>query len=195
MLRTRGFLPVHNLEYYNNSVSKLMITVKEYHCKGIPNPQNRFLWNNLCEVFNWINQGNYALEIPPYNGGLFDNNQKPYLANHSIDDAYLSEALFSLGYREKKDKVIIIRYDDLSVRHLGSLYEGILEYQLFIASERMVKRKQANVYKFVPEHLAGKITRQDTILEKGDIYFSQSSGERKLTGSYYTPESVVQYTS
>ena len=189
----RGFLPIQDPEYYEKSISKIMATVKDYHYKGAVNPREKVVWNSLSEVFNWINQGNHALGIPPYNGGLFDNDEKPYLANHSIDDAFLSEALFSLGYRERKDEVIPISYDDLSVRHLGSLYEGILEYQLFIAPERMVRRKEGNVYKFIPEHLAGKITRQDTVIEKGEVYFSQSSGERKLTGSYYTPEYVVQY--
>lgn len=188
----RGFLPVQNSDYYENSVSKLMVTVREYHRKGVANPEDRTLWNTLSEVFNWINQGNHALGIPPYNGGLFDNDEKPYLANHSIDDAYLSDALFSLGYREKKNEIFPISYDDLSVRHLGSLYEDILEYQLFIAPERMVRRKQGNIYKFEPAS-AGKVTRQDTVIERGEVYFSQSSEERKITGSYYTPEIIVQY--
>ena len=189
----RGFLPIQDPEYYEKSISKIMVTVREYHCKGVANPQQKVVWNTLSEVFNWINQGNHALGIPPYNGGLFDNDEKPYLANHSIDDAFLSEALFSLGYREKKDEIIPISYDDLSVRHLGSLYEGILEYQLFIAPEKMVRRKEKDGYKFIAETHAGKVTRTDTIIEKGEVYFSQSSGERKMTGSYYTPEDVVRY--
>ena len=27
----------------------------------------------------------------------------------------------------------------------------------------------------------------------GEVYFAQSKGERKATGSYYTPEDVVSY--
>ena len=189
----RGFLSIRDQEYYEKSISKIMVTVREYHCKGTANPLEKVLWNTLSEVFNWINQGNHALGIPPYNGGLFDNDEKTYLANHSIDDTYLSEALFSLGYREKKGEIIPISYDDLSVRHLGSLYEGILEYQLFIAPEKMVRRKEKDGYKFIPGRQAGKVTRTDTVIEKGAVYFSQSSGERKMTGSYYTPEDVVRY--
>lgn len=189
----RGFLPVQNPEYCEKSVARLMELVKENHCKGVENPDGRTLWNVLCELFNWVNQGYRALVIPPYNGGLFDDNEKPYLANHVIDNAYLSEALFSLGFREEKGHIVPINYNDLSVRHLGGLYEGILEYQLFIASERMVRRKDKNVYRFIPESLAGKITRTDTVIEKGDVYFSQSSEERKMTGSYYTPEDIVRY--
>lgn len=189
----RGFLPVKNPHYHEKSISEIMKIVKEYHCSGAADSNGKSLWNTLSEVSNWINQGNHALGIPPYNGGLFDNDKKPYLANHSISDSFLSEALFNLGYREKKDQILPINYDDLSVRHLGSLYEGLLEYQLFIAPERMVRRKDGSTYKFVPERFAGKITRQDLVIEKGDVYFSQSNGERKLTGSYYTPEYIVQY--
>ena len=52
-------------------------------------PSEQTLWNGLKEIFDWINQGNRDLGIPPYNGGLFDNEEKPYLANHVINNAYL----------------------------------------------------------------------------------------------------------
>jgi hypothetical protein len=189
----RGFLPVQNPEYYEKSIENLMQIAKDNHTKGIIDPHSRTMWNTLCELFDWINQGNRNLGIPPYNGGLFDDAEKPYLANNIIHDSYLSEAFFSLGYKEDKAKVMRIDYNDLSIRHLGGLYEGILEYQLFIASERMVRRKEKNVYRFIPEPQAGKITKADTVIEKERLYFSQSSEERKLTGSYYTPEEIVQY--
>jgi hypothetical protein len=189
----RGFLPLQNPEYYEKSIAKLMSIGKENHCRGIQDPNGRQMWNTLREVINWINNGNRLLEIPPYNGGLFDDNENSYLENHMINDAYLSEALFSLGFREKRGDIIPIDYNDLSVRNLGGIYEGILEYKLFITPERMVRRKEKNVFKFVPESEAGKITIADIVIEKGDVYFSQSSEERKMTGSYYTPEDVVQY--
>ena len=189
----RGFLPLQDSEYYEKSMARLMEIAKENHSKGIENPNGRIMWNALREVFSWVNQGNRAMGIPPYNGGLFDDSEKTYLVNHVIDDAFLSEALFSLGFREERGNVVPINYNDLSVRHLGGLYEGILEYQLFIAPERMVRRKDKNVYRFIPESQAGKITRTDTVIEKGDVYFSQSSEERKMTGSYYTPEDIVRY--
>ena len=189
----RGFLPIQNPDYYESSITKIMKTVEESRRKQIENPEERNLWNILCEVFSWVNQGNHVLGIPPYNGGLFDDNEKSYLANHSINDAFLSDALFSLGFREKKGDFVPINYNDLSVRHLGGLYEGILEYQLFIAPERMVRRREKSSYRFIPESSAGKITRNDTVIEKGEVYFSQSSEERKMTGSYYTPEDIVRY--
>jgi type I restriction-modification system DNA methylase subunit len=189
----RGLLPLQNPEYYEKSLENLMSSAKENHFKGMADQNSKAMWNNLCELFDWINHGNRTLGILPYNGGLFDDSEKPYLANHVIHDAYLSEAIFSLGFRVERSNIVKINYNDLSVRHLGGLYEGILEYQLFIATERLVRRKEKDVYKFLPESAAGKITRADIVIEKGNIYFSQSSEERRLTGSYYTPEDVVEY--
>jgi hypothetical protein len=189
----RGFLPVNNPQYKEKSVMRLMETVRKNKVEGLQDQQGRILWNTLSELFNWINQGNRALGIPPYNGGLFDDEEKPYLANHLINDAYLSDALFNLGFKEESSGIIQINYNDLSIRHLGGLYEGILEYQLFIAPERMVRRKQENVYKFIPVRSAGKIVRNDLVIEAGNVYFSQSGEERKQSGSYYTPEYIVRY--
>jgi len=189
----RGLLPLQDPEYYKKSMEKLINIAEKDHRRGIENPNGREMWNTLRELFSWISQGNRTLGIPPYNGGLFEDGDKRYLANHAINNAYLSEALFSLGFREEKGNVIPINYDDLSVRHLGGLYEGILEYNLFIAPERMVRRKQKQVYRFILGSEAGTIKRTDTVIEKGEVYFSQSKEERKLTGSYYTPEDIVQY--
>ena len=188
-----GFLPLQTPEYHKKSMLNLMNIAKENHCKGIEEPNGKRMWNTLCEVFSWINQGNRPLGIPPYNGGLFDDTGKIYLANTVINDAYLSEALFSLGFREERNDIVLINYNDLSVRHLGGLYEGILEYQLFIAPEKMVRRKEKGIYRFIPESKAGKIKRTDVVIEKGKVYFSESKEERKLTGSYYTPEEIVRY--
>lgn len=189
----RGLLPLQKPEYYRRSMKTLIEQVKDSKTNNAENGDGHHVWNILLELFNWVNQGNQSLGIRPYNGGLFDDNEKPYLSKHSINDAFMSEALFSLGYREEKGNFVPINYSDLSVRHLGGLYEGILEYRLFIAPERMVRRVVGNVLKFIPETVAGKITRNDVIVEKGGIYFSESNQERKITGSYYTPEDVVNY--
>jgi hypothetical protein len=108
--------------------------------------------------------------------------------------AYLSEVLYHLAYYEEKKNGVPRRIDyrDLSVRHLGSLYEGILEYKLFIAEERMVRREEKNTIRFLS---IGETTpkRGERIYETSEVYFAQSKGERKATGSYYTPEDVVTY--
>ena len=96
-------------------------------------------------------------------------------------------------YQKSKGNFVPIEYRDLSVRHLGSLYEGLLEHKLFIAEEDIVVRKSGAKVSFIPQSQAERIIRSETIIKKGKVYFSEDSKERKLTGSYYTPEDVVEY--
>ena len=147
------------------------------------------LWNRLQGLYVEINE--------KYNGGLFnyyESDFTKFIEETKIADPFLSEVIFGLAYYQKsKGSFVPIEYRDLSVRHLGSLYEGLLEHNLFVAPESMVIRKSGSKIRYIPESKAGKITRSDTILPKGKIYFSEDENERKLSGSYYTPEDVVEY--
>lgn len=131
-----------------------------------------------------------------YNGGLFDNKDKPILKEHRIANGRLTKCLVELSYNADKTGKYVepIEYKDLSVRNLGSIYEGLLEYRLFIAEERMVQRKNKRKVKYLR---AAEVRLQNAdlknIIEKGEIYLSQDAIERKETGSYYTPEDVVEY--
>ena len=62
-----------------------------------------------------------------------------------------------------------------------------------VEHERVVVREQQNKRTFMSMSLAGTIKRTETILEVGQVYFADYKGERKSSGSYYTPEDVVQY--
>lgn len=131
-----------------------------------------------------------------YNGGLFNNEDKPILREHRIKNKYLIKCLAELSYNKDgngkyKDE---IEYKDLSVRNLGAIYEGMLEYQLFIAEERMVQRKSKGNVKYIREsETTLKNSDFDNLIEPGGIYLSQDATERKESGSFYTPEDVVEY--
>lgn len=131
-----------------------------------------------------------------YNGGLFHNDDKVILKSHRIADGRLSKCLAELAYNQDKNGnfTIPIEYKDLSVRNLGSIYEGLLEYRLFIAEEQMVQRKSQGKVKYL-RAADVKLQNSDVknIIEKGGIYLSQDALERKETGAYYTPEDVVEY--
>ena len=89
---------------------------------------------------------------------------------------------------------IPIDYSDLSVRHLGTLYEGLLENRLHLADKEPIVIRESNGNRsYIPISQAGTVRRSETILEIGQIYFADDKGERKSSGSYYTPEDVVQY--
>jgi len=160
------------------------------HNEGGAKSNSYDLWFRLQDLFAEIDL--------TYDGGLFDSHSKEdlirFIEETRITDPFLSEVIFGLAYyRKSKRNFVPIEYRHLSVRHLGSLYEGLLEHNLFIAEENTIIRKSGNKIRFIPESKAGKIRRSDTILPKGKVYFSEDAKERKLTGSYYTPEDVVEY--
>lgn len=132
-----------------------------------------------------------------YDGGLFENFDKPILNKYKITNGYLIKCLAEMTYYlDKKTGMYneAIEYKDLSVRNLGSIYEGLLEYNLFIAKERMVMRKSKGKVTYIEaSKTILKKSDESNIIEAGGIYLSQDALERKDTGSYYTPEDVVEY--
>jgi len=174
---------------HNNDFKNIILDCLQFHNKGGAKKNSHNLWVRLQTLFADIDL--------TYNGGLFnpyENNLTHFIEETRISDPFLSEVVFGLSYYQKsKEDIVKIEYRDLSVRHLGSLYEGILEHNLFIASENTVVRKSGSKVRFVPQSTAGKISRSEVIIEKGKVYFSEDSRERKLSGSYYTPEDVVEY--
>jgi len=199
----RDLLDTNN-EIYEESYS--LNTLKQDVAEELdsPNPKYRDwqdnLWDRLDELFKLIDQGSQSrgipeedLYIPAYNGGLFRTNpdeddsvEARFLANHQVGDAYLAEVIELLTRSQNGNGggKIFVDYSSLDVRHLGSIYEGLLEYQLDVADEPLALEDG----EYVP---AGE--SDEVIVEKGEVHLSTGSGERKATGSYYTPEYVVEY--
>ena len=81
---------------------------------------------------------------------------------------------------------------DLDTRHLGSVYEGLLEHQFEIAPEdyAAVAEDGGQVWKPADEVTVAEAV--ETVPE-GGLYVVNDEGERKATGAYYTPDYVVSY--
>jgi len=154
------------------------------------------LWQHLKGLTNAVNEGDPEYGIMGYNGGLFDDEEEVFLGEHKLRNDFIARALYLLAYVEPydgdPDKEYEIPYEDLEVRHLGELYENILEYTVLLADADRIRRRTK---KGVEMLLASESTKQkgDTIIKKGDVYFGESALERKQTGSYYTAESLVRF--
>jgi len=182
---SRDLLKGENIEVFKS----IILDSFRFHNESGAKSNSYDLWLRLQDIFAEIDL--------TYDGGLFnphESNLTQFIEEIRITDPFISEVVFSLAYYQKsKGNFVPIEYQDLSVRHLGSLYEGLLEHKLFIAEEDTVVRKSGAKVRFIPQSQAGRITRSETIIKKGKVYFSEDSKERKLTGSYYTPEDVVEY--
>lgn len=197
----RHLLPLDAPTYRAVCLHDLLAEVLDNHKLGMRYDDDYVMWNGLQALFALIDQGDAAAGVPAYNGGLFDPSRRSFLTEHSIPNDYLQAALIRLSTLPAKGRSYDqdrepqpIDYRDLSVRHLGSLYEGLLEYNLFVVEdEPHVVRVSKKKTKYVPYSQAGKVRASEMVLPVGDVYFSETAGERKATGSYYTPEDIVDY--
>lgn len=120
------------------------------------------LWPKLLELFKAINEGNPPLSVATFNGGLFDPDRHEFLTRFTVGDHHLQQAIDKLARVDRA----FVDYGDLSVRHMGTIYEGLLEYRLRPLVE--------------PE-------------DGWAVELVNDKGERKATGSYYTPDYIVKY--
>jgi len=155
-------------------------------------------FRKLKELFNILNSGDDELEIPLFNGGLFDR-EKAKLLNQSklLNNSILKEILYKLLYF--KDGLFARDFKTLSVIHIGNIYEGLLDFELRIAKERLyyvcVNKEESyyDTYDFTNlKKLQKNIVVIDEI-EKSELYLVNRSNSRKSTASYYTPKELSSF--
>ncbi|HOD27575.1 MAG TPA: hypothetical protein PKH03_00055 [Syntrophales bacterium] len=154
------------------------------------------LWKHLKGLIGAVNDGDPEYGIMGYNGGLFDDEEEKFLGKEQLRNDFLSRALYLMAWVEPHDgdaeKEYPIPYLDLEVRHLGEMYETILEFTVTLADADRIRRKSK---KGVEILLASEAAQRkgDSLIRKGEVWFGESALERKQTGSYYTPESLVHF--
>lgn len=128
------------------------------------------LWQSLCIVFRGLSVGQPRLALPAL-GGLFAENQCQDLDSASLSNRDLLSAMRELRwfFDQKSGKRSAIDYRNMGPEELGSVYESLLE--------------------LVPTlDLPGRVFGFAGITDAA----SSSGNARKTTGSYYTPDSLVQ---
>lgn len=130
------------------------------------------LWQALSITFNGLATGQPALGLPAL-GGLFATEQCPLLNTAHIDNRHLLAAVFELGYFRQPTGLTRVNYRDMGAEELGSVYESLLE---LVPDYQHLSQPHAARLAFVGD--------DDDASNKGNA--------RKLTGSYYTPDSLVQ---
>lgn len=154
------------------------------------------LWKHLKGLVHAVNDGDPEYGIMGYDGGLFDDSEEIFLGEHQLRNDFLARALYLMTFVAPADNEpeneYPVPYEDLEVRHLGELYEYILEYSVQLADADRIKRRTKKGFEIL---LASQDTlhKGDTLIKKGEVFFAESALERKQTGSYYTPESLVRF--
>ena len=126
------------------------------------------LWLSLRIVFRALASGQPRLALPAL-GGLFAETQCPDLDSASLANRDLLAAMRHLRWSSASGSLTAIDYRNMGPEELGSVYESLLE---------LVPQLD------LPARTFGFAGITDTA--------STSGNARKTTGSYYTPDSLVQ---
>lgn len=166
-------------------------------------PESTQLYEDLIALFDLINTGNARYNVPAYNGGLFDPEGHPFLDKMRLPDSYLARVIDRLSRALDPERpelgLFAVDYRDLAIQHLGSIYEGLLEVHPRYASQAMVViRREADgkiEERNEPESadLPRGFERTAIRYQPGQVYLETDKGERRSSGSYYTPNHIVDY--
>ena len=189
----RGFLPLRNSGYATGSLVTLAHDIAGKALDHLSTRQTNY-WDRLQNLFDVIDHGDESVGVHPYNGGLFSNEgEHNALTRWKISDRYAAQAIDLLArVQEQPGRPVFVDYRDLSVRELGTIYEGLLEQQPRYAEvdTAIVKQDKREIY--VPVNKL-KNSSNLPIVHQGSVYLATDKGERKITGSYYTPDYIVKY--
>lgn len=146
------------------------------------------IWSDLMQVWEVIFHGNSRWEVPAYGGSIFDpkTEEGALLKKLELPDSVIGPALQELLSEQTIDQTRgPVDFRSLQVREFGTIYEGLLESSLSLAEQDLtVDRNGA----YIPAK-----DDQEVFAQAGRPYFHSASGERKATGSYYTPKIVVDH--
>ena len=122
-------------------------------------------WSVVADLCRAIDQGDVAIGLPPYNGGLFDRERAPLLDRIRLGDRVMADVIDALSFEQGPAGRRYINYRDLGVRQLGSIYERLLEYELapdgdgVAVRPNIFARKGSGSY-YTPDDLVGLIVEE-----------------------------------
>lgn len=117
-------------------------------------------------VFRALARGQDALGLPAL-GGLFSADKLPHLETARLRNRAFMEALFRLSWLSDRAGIVPVNWRAMETEELGSVYESLLELQPQLGNDGR-----------------NLVFASEAAEQKGN--------QRKTTGSYYTPDSLVQ---
>jgi hypothetical protein len=188
----RGLLPAGRNERFDKNSLKDRAKDLIKHGKDFEFGDASSIWFDHMQIWDAIDQGSPEMQIPAYNGGLFGTDEKLHpegflIRSLSVPDRVMGPALRALVIDDNTEDGVpgMVDFRSLSVREFGTIYEGLLESSLSVAEQDLTVDKKGA---WVPAKKG-----EEVLAKAGEVYFHSASGERKATGSYYTPSFVVDH--
>jgi len=219
-IESRNILPMNNPNYRKLSISNIIDKIEDFDPEkdieiNIRNLNrvfkqgngNSFSYENLgieihdriIRLTKIIHDGkspkdDFGFEIAGFKQSIFSNLEWKIFQECKLENSSWTQILFELAYAEsdiKSRKYQQIPYSYFTPRQLGSIYESFLEFKLDVAEVDLIFEKK----QWKPADLKSKKYRESKLptVRKGELYFTPDNSERKATGSYYTPDYIVQF--
>ena len=163
----RALLPVRNARYDDYALrEKVRGDVGHRKDRGdVFSASAARYWSAIDDLCRAIDQGDASIGLPPYNGGLFDRQRVPLLANIRLGDEVMADVIDALSFEQTPNGRRYINYRDLGVQQLGSIYERLLEHEIvrdggeIAVRPNVFARKGSGSY-YTPDDLVGLIIKE-----------------------------------
>ena len=177
---SRDLLPARDERYAPLSLATLRNSLDDMEGK----PDEHGCWERLLGLFRGVRNGSPAHNLPQYNGGLF--RKYPGIDGISIRNSHAARAL--RGFMERDGEPV--DYASLGVRHLGHIYETLMEFEVRQADRDIMLVEDGKGVREVASHAESTYSYR-----KNDLYIVSRAGaiSRKSSGSYYTPQEMVSF--
>ena len=177
---SRNLLPVNDSKYQPISLQSIRTKLDSFDS----NPDEADCWDSILKLFAGIRKGSKTHNLPQYDGNLFKHEVR--IESISIRNEFLVSALRGLLENDGD----AIDYANLGVRHLGNIFETLMEYG--------VKQTSADIMLIEDSDGVREVkTRQESMYsyQKNDLYLASKGGiaTRKTTASFYTPDEIVKF--
>lgn len=184
----------------------------------------RHLQRSLDVLFGLVNDGHAAeqtlgdedareLTFPGLRSALFGPGACPLIDQAHLPDEILQQVIANLCFTREKTgaRRQAVSYSTLGLNQLGAVYEGLMAYSGFLATEPLFEVDKDgdpdNGSWVVPVHRADEFP-EDVFLteegldgstrrvryEEGEFVFRLSGRDRQRSASYYTPEVLTEFT-
>ena len=143
-----------------------LAALREHSVRGATWDLHHDRYEGIKVVFRALASGESALALPAL-GGLFGADQIPRLDCARLRNRAFMEAVYRLAWLSDPGGMVPVNWRAMETEELGSVYESLLELQ-------------------------PQLTDDGRSLVFASDVAEQKGHQRKTTGSYYTPDSLVQ---
>lgn len=151
-------------DYYIYSLRAVTADLKDQYERGVKWSTIKKTYVHLFNVlFPLLKNGDKSIGIFGFGQEIFSGIDQDFFTKYKISDSALNEVLLDLCFTNNNDELKFIDYKKLNIDHMGSIFEGMLEHKLV----------------FDPKNKC--------------LTFVESMKEKKDSGSFYTPDYMVDY--